>query len=153
MMPTPREAALDYLQRHNVLTLATTGPEGVWAAAVFYVNRGFTCYFLSAESSRHSRNIAQNPQVAATVQEDYGDWPDIKGVQMEGTVRLITGAERLAAIARYGAKFPVVGNLAAAPPEIIRAMQRVAWYRLEPTRLYFIDNSQGFGHREEILGG
>jgi len=26
----------------------------------------------------------------------------------------------------------------------------VRWYRLEPQRLYFIDNSRGFGHRDEI---
>lgn len=30
-----------YLQTHNVMTLATTGPEDLWAAAVFYVNDGF----------------------------------------------------------------------------------------------------------------
>jgi hypothetical protein len=26
----------------------------------------------------------------------------------------------------------------------------LAGYRLEPTRVYFIDNARGFGHRDEI---
>jgi hypothetical protein len=37
-----REDALSYLEAHNVATLATNGPEGPWAAAVFYANTGFT---------------------------------------------------------------------------------------------------------------
>ena len=53
-----RDQATAYVEGHNVMTLATHGPEGVWAAAVFYANDGFTLQFLSAPSSRHSRNIA-----------------------------------------------------------------------------------------------
>ncbi len=146
-----RQKSLAYLQHHNVMTLATTGPEGIWAAAVFYVNDGFTLYFLSAATTRHSRNIAAQPDIAATIQEDYKDWPNIKGIQLEGTVQQIKGAERVAAIARYGLKFPVVGQLAQAPAEIAKAMSKVAWYKVTPECLYFIDNSLGLGHRDEIL--
>ena len=32
------EKTLAYLREHNVMTLATSGPQGLWAAAVFYVN-------------------------------------------------------------------------------------------------------------------
>jgi hypothetical protein len=39
---SPRDDALSYLEAHNVATLATNGPEGPWAAAVFYANTGFT---------------------------------------------------------------------------------------------------------------
>lgn len=146
-----REKTLAYLQNHNVMTLATTGPEGLWAAAVFYVNDGFTLYFLSAPTTRHSRNIAAQPAVAVTIQEDYEDWPEIKGIQLEGQVYPLEAPERATVIARYGAKFPVVGNLAKAPPEITRAMSKIAWYKVVPERLYFIDNSLGLGHRDEVL--
>lgn len=132
------------------MTLATTGPEGVWAAAVFYVNDGFTLYFLSAPTSRHSQNIARNSTVSATIQEDYINWSEIKGIQLEGEARWITGSEQLAAIARYGSKFPIVGNLAQAPSAIIKAMSKIAWYKVVPKRLYFTDNSLGFGRRDEV---
>ena len=57
-MTNTRSLALDYLNSHHVLTLATHGPEGVWAAAVFYTNDGFRLYFLSAGHTRRARNMA-----------------------------------------------------------------------------------------------
>ena len=142
--------ALDYLQHHRVLNLATFGPEGIWAAAVFYVNDGFTLYFLSAPTSRHSRNIENTLRVAATIQDEYSDWREIKGIQLEGEAVRITGPEQAAAVLRYGLKFPIIANLASAPHEIVTAFERVAWYRILPTLLFFIDNSQGLGHRDEV---
>jgi uncharacterized protein len=145
-----RDKALAYLRDHNVMTLATNGAHGLWAAAVFYVNDGWTLYFLSAPTSRHSLNIESQSTVAATIQEDYKDWREIKGIQLEGQARQINGAEQAAAIVRYSAKFPIVSNLGQAPAEIIQATKHVAWYMLTPTRLYFIDNALGLGHRDEI---
>jgi hypothetical protein len=142
--------ALDYLQRHSVMSLATFGPAGVWAAAVFYVNDSFTLYFLSTPTSRHSRNLEAAGRVAATIQEQYTDWREIMGIQLEGEAVRIAGPEQAAAALRYGEKFPILANLAAAPREIVRALERVAWYRIRPTRLYLIDNSQGLGHRDEV---
>jgi uncharacterized protein YhbP (UPF0306 family) len=145
-----REQALVYLRDHHVLTLATHGGEGLWAAAVFYVSDGFTLYFLSSPASRHCLNLAQNPRISATIQEDYADWPEIKGVQLEGAAGEISGDEETRARKLYGEKFPVVGKLAQAPAAIVKAMAKVRWYKLVPERLYFIDNSAGFGHRDEI---
>ena len=42
------QRVLCYLRDHHVATLATSGDQGPWAAAVFYANRGSTIYFLSA---------------------------------------------------------------------------------------------------------
>lgn len=145
-----REHALAYLRAHNVMTIATHGTEGVWAAAVFYVNENFDLYFLSAPTSRHSLNLAANPRAAATIQQDYDDWRAIKGIQMEGGVTRLEGLEQAHALLRYGKKFPIVANIAHAPDAIARAFRRVAWYRFTPTRVYFVDNAQGFGHRDEI---
>ncbi len=129
------------------MTLATVDGDDLWAAAVFYVNLDFTFFFLSAGHTRHARNIGANPWVAATIQEDYQRWQSIKGVQLEGAVQLLRGAEREQAIALYRQKFPFVNGPAA---EISLALARVNWYRFSPHRLYFIDNSKGLGHRDEI---
>jgi uncharacterized protein len=145
-----RAAALDYLARRHVMTLATIGPEGPWAAAVFYANDGFDLYFLSAATTRHGRNLAADPRVAVTIQEDHRDWPEIRGVQLEGTVVPVPGPDLDRVRALYGAKFPVVGNAAAAPPAILAALARVRWYRVAPRALYYVDNAVAFGHREEV---
>lgn len=148
----PREVA-DYLAAHHVMTLATCGPEGPWAAAVFYASEGASLIFLSAAGTRHCRNLALDSRCAATIQEDYREWPEIKGIQLEGRVIELSGDEEKHAQALYGEKFPVVGPLAKVPPAIVKALAKVRWYRLVPERLHFIDNSQGFGHRDEIALG
>ena len=139
-----------YLREHHVMTLASHGDEGVWAAAVFYANDGFAIYFLSSPTSRHGRNLAGNPRASAAVHEDYTDWKAIKGVQMEGIASVLTGEEEEKARRAHGAKFPIVGRLEQAPAAIVKALAKVRWYKLIPERLYFIDNSAGFGHRDEI---
>jgi uncharacterized protein len=145
-----RERVQEYLRDHHVTTLASYGAEGVWAAAVFYANDGFAIYFLSSPTSRHGRNLAANPRVSAAIHEDYSDWREIKGVQMEGIASVLAGHEEETARRLYGAKYPVVGKLEQAPAAIVKALAKVRWYKLVPERLYFIDNSAGFGHREEI---
>ena len=139
-----------HLQTHHVATLASSGPDGVWAAAVFYVHDDWDLYFLSSAGSRHCTNLAHSAQVAVTIQADYADWPGIKGVQMEGMVSELGGNALTRARQLYGQKFPVVGQLAQAPAAIVRALTKVAWYRIAPRRLLYIDNSLGFGHREEL---
>lgn len=149
-MSALRAQVLDYLATHHAMSIASQGEEGVWAAAVFYVNDGLRLYFLSSPSTRHSRNIARDGRVAVTIHEDCADWPQIKGIQAEGRAVEIAGDEERRARALYGAKFPVVGKLAQAPAAIVKAFAKVRWYRFEPERLYFIDNSVGFGHREAV---
>ena len=140
----------DYLAAHNVMTLATQGAQGPWAAAVFYASDGCSMIFLSSPNSRHCSNLAQDARCAATIQEDYRDWAQIKGIQLEGLVRELQGEEERRAQQLYGEKFPIAGPMATVPPAIVKALARVRWFRLVPERFYFIDNSKGFGHRDEI---
>lgn len=146
-VPDSRAEALDYLESHQVMTLAVTAGGDVWAAAVFYVNLEFSLYFLSAGHTRHARYIAANPWAAVTIQEDYGDWQAIKGIQLEGSVRLLAGVEQRNAIALYGEKYPFVGKTRGT---VAAALAKVNWYQITPARLYYIDNSKGFGRREEV---
>jgi len=150
MLGASRARVLDYLRDHRVVTLATGAGGEIWASAVFYVNDGFKLFFLSSPTSRHSLNLARDPRIAATIQEDYADWLEIKGVQLEGIASEISGAEELSARRLYGEKFPIVGKLAQAPEAIVKALAKVRWYRLVPQRLYFIDNAAGFGQRVEV---
>lgn len=141
------ELALAYLAAHQVMTLATTGPQGVWAAAVFYVNDGFDLFFLSAGHTRHAQNFTAVPHLAATIQEDYRDWQQIQGIQMEGSVSLLADVSRETAIEQYRQKYPF---LAQADAPMQAALAKVNWYVLKPERLFFIDNRLGLGHRDEI---
>ena len=150
-MPTglpPQVAA--YLAGHHVMTLATQGPQGPWASAVFYAGDGASLIFLSAPGTRHCRNLVRDNRCAATIQEDYREWSQIKGIQLEGRVIELQGDEEKRAQRLYGEKFPVVGAVADVPPAIVKALAKVRWFRLVPEHFHFIDNSKGFGHRDEI---
>jgi len=139
-----------YLRDHHVANLSTCGHDGPWGAAIFYANDGYTLYFLSSPTSRHCLDLTDNPCVALTIQENQVDWLAIKGVQIQGIASKISGAEEEKARSLYGEKFPLVGLLAKAPAAIVQAMAKVSWYKVVPHRLYFIDNSLGLGHRDEL---
>jgi len=145
-----QERVLAYLHEHNVLALATNGPEGLWSAAVFYANDGFRLYFLSGPDTRHARNVNASPLVAATIQEDYRTWQDIRGIQLEGEVVALCGDAERRARSCYGAKFPFVAEAGKAPAAVSDALEQVVWYELIPSRMYFVDNTVAFGHRDEV---
>jgi uncharacterized protein YhbP (UPF0306 family) len=142
---------IEYLSSHHVLNLATCGSAGTWCAAVFYASEDLSLYFLSSPNSRHAADLDSNPRVACTIQEDYSDWRKIRGIQLEGSATQIRGQEQARAIALYGAKFPVIHAAALAPREIAAALLTVTWYRVLPSRVYFLDNSLGFGHRDIVF--
>lgn len=151
------EQVLEYLRTHNTVTLGTCREGLPWNATVFYASDGLHLYFFSAPDSRHCANLAENPRVAATVQEDYRDWREIKGIQLEGTVELVDSvAAKAKALAVYARKYPGVVKLFTDPGSGVyhRAFLKVKFYRVVPERLYYIDNRQGFGKRQELaLGG
>ena len=129
------------------MTLSTAGDQGPWAAAVFYASKDFNLLFLSASTTRHIQNLGHNPRAAAAIQEEYQEWPDIKGIQLEGIVHELDGSERKAAIGLYSKKYPFIASAGA---QIQAALKRVRWYNLTPDRLYYIDNTLGLGHRDEV---
>lgn len=139
-----------FLAGHSVLTLATQGPEGPWAAAVFYAHDAQRLLFLSAPGTRHGRNLARDPRCAATIQDDSNDWPRIQGIQLEGRVSEVPADEVASARRCYGAKHPIVGRAAQAPAAIVEALAKIRWYQLVPERMFFVDNRRGFGHRDEF---
>lgn len=145
-----RERILEQLDDHHVLTLATSGPDGPWAAAVFYAYEDLALYFLSSPDSRHALNIGAGAEVAATIQRDYDDWPGIRGLQLRGWAAPIGATNEAGARARYGARFPVVGLAAKAPAAIVRALGKARWYVMRPRTAWLIDNRLGFAHREQL---
>ena len=151
-----RAGALAYLAGHNTVSLATQGPDGLWAATVFYVNTDFTLYFLSEPKTQHIQNILLNPSVAATINEDYTDWQQIKGIQMSAACTEVPGKAELARVlAAYMKKYPFVRQFLS-PGQLLKGMKvagralDVRLYRLRPTRLLYLDNQRGFSNRQDI---
>jgi uncharacterized protein YhbP (UPF0306 family) len=142
---------LAYLVAHNTLTLATERDGVPWANAVFYANDGWMIYFVSDPKTRHVDHLRHNASIAATIQDDQRDWRSIQGVQLEGRCEEITNpVESAHALAVYAAKFSFIKDLIAAPKEIGSAMSAARFHKITPTWIRLIDNTRGFGHKEEI---
>jgi len=145
---------LDYIQSHNTTTLGTCRDGSPWNATVFYASDHIQLYFFSAPDSRHCENLEVNARVAATIQEDYKDWREIKGIQLEGTVeRIDSMVAKGKALAIYARKYPEVIKLFMDPSSGVfhKAFLKVKFYRILPERIYYIDNAQGFGKRQEFV--
>lgn len=166
-----KETILTYIREHYTMTIATALDGLPWAASLFYVNDGFTLYFLSDPATRHSMNIAENPLIAATVNEDYHDWRAIKGVQMEGKVELVSEEAEIAkVVAIYAKKYPYVTlflkSIMTRFPKVVSYLEKILaklpflpefttpfpakFYKFVPSKIYFIDNEKSFGVRQEL---
>ena len=148
-----KQQVLSYLETHNTMTLGTCLGDVPWAATVFYASDDLRLYFFSVPDSRHCQNLAANPRVAVTVQEDYHDWQKIKGIQLEGTAILVDSIiEKAKAMAVYARKYPEVIKLFTNPASGLfhKAFLKVKFYCVIPEKLFFIDNEQGFGKRQEL---
>jgi uncharacterized protein YhbP (UPF0306 family) len=164
-----RERVADYLRAHHTMTVATVGPlpaaeAGAGgspaggaadsgpavpnAASVFYaVDDDLRLIFLSKSESTHGLHIGQVAPVAVTVTEQYDDWEDIRGVQLWGVAKRVTGPAKVAAMAAYLRRFPFVDDLLE-QPRLAAAMRGISVYRVEPHRVAFTDNTTGVFGRE-----
>ncbi len=150
-----KKTILEYLKSHHTVSLATERNGVPHAATVFYVSIGYQLYFLSSPASRHGENLSDNPKVSATINEDYSKWQLIKGIQLKGRVESVGGILENGRIAKaFVKKFPDVTDFLISPRKLGQAIaQKVAkvkFYKLIPARIYFIDNAQGFGRRDEL---
>jgi uncharacterized protein YhbP (UPF0306 family) len=151
-----RQLARELLGERASLALATSGPEGLWVAAVYFAGDLDELYFLSSPTSRHGRNLVAEPRVAAAINQDEHDWREIRGIQLEGECRLVsTPGEHLRAWRAYLRKFPFVRELLRRREELGTGMAakllRTRMYRLRTARLFYLDNRRGFGNRAEVL--
>jgi hypothetical protein len=146
-METIETRLKQFLAAHTTLTLATLAEDGrPQAAPLFYAEMDdLSLVFISESKVRHSQNIARDGRVAATIYADGQQWQTIRGLQLEGRCIALSGAAAAAARAAYLAKYPFILENSL----LVGMLERVTFYQILPTWLRLIDNSRGFGHKEE----
>jgi uncharacterized protein YhbP (UPF0306 family) len=161
-MATPDQASLKssicrYLMRHTTLSLATCHDNQAWSTDLFYAsNDSCQLYFVSSGTTRHCQHIADNPQVSVSISGEFADWGAIKGLQLDGVASVVSESDRDAVNATYLAKFPSLQKLYQAPEneqdrQIVARLSESHFYRVTPRWVRLIDNSKGFGHKEEMV--
>lgn len=156
MNAADREAIRDMLAAHNTITLATCHDGKPWAASLFFASdKRLNLYFVSDHRTRHARHIKESGTAFATVNADNGTWTEVKGLQIEGRVAVVTGMERMTALGHYLAKFHDVKALFESPRSddertIAERLKAANLYCLAPAWIRLIDNSRWFGFKAEF---
>jgi uncharacterized protein YhbP (UPF0306 family) len=141
-----------FLAAHHVMSLATLGPNGPHATSLFYACDGLALLWVSDSDAQHSRAIAADPRVAATVAPDYSDFAAVRGVQVIGAACwIVAPEERMRHFAQLEARYAFLGQSATGSSKLREAYARAAVYRLRPARIVLIDNTKGFGHKETLV--
>jgi uncharacterized protein YhbP (UPF0306 family) len=156
MSDADRDAIRQMLEAHNTLALATCRDGQPWTASLFFASdEKLNLYFVSDYRTRHARDIEDGSEAAATVNADSALWTEVKGLQITGSVTVLSGVQRLNALRRYLAKFADVRALFEAPQSkdeetIAQRLKAANMYRLQPNWIRLIDNSKWFGYKVEI---
>jgi uncharacterized protein YhbP (UPF0306 family) len=143
------------LTEQSTLTLATAQADKPWAAAVYYVSRGFTLYFFSDPASRHIQESLKSSQASGAISVPASTWKEIRGIQTSGTISLVApGMESIQSLRAYLKKYPFTKDFFNSKQELnlsaIMNRFKVRLYRFQPSVLYYLDNHIRFGFRERV---
>jgi len=144
-----KDTVIGFLRGHNTMSLATSRDNRPYAAALFYASDGLILYFLSNPRSEHSLNISLNPGVAATINAEYADWKDIRGLRIIGKACMMHEAEAGPARAAFENKYPFLAGLLESS-ETQPGIGDFAFFKITPETIRLIDNRVYFGFRTEM---
>lgn len=150
--PDVPDHVVDFLDGGKTLTLATVAPDGgPHATTLVYVNDGAVLYVWLRASAATTGQLEKNSQVGFTVDEYVDDWRQTRGVQGTAECTTVAGEELGKVADLFGRKFPDLRP---------GATSTVAFFRIEPNELHYIDNTRGQDdpdpdeyRRESVLGG
>jgi hypothetical protein len=127
----------EFIQKHHVLTLATSNENIPWCANCFYVylEEENLFVFTSDHETRHIQDVLKQDMVAGSVVLETNAIGKIRGLQFQGKIR--EPEEPLLRHVRkaYLKRFPVA-----------MLMKTTLWV-VEPTMLKYTDNRLGFGKK------
>jgi uncharacterized protein YhbP (UPF0306 family) len=135
-----RKQILDYMGSHSVCTIAVADGNRPSAHTVYYANRGLRLYFESDPQSQKIHVLMANPQISLTIDEDYPDVREIKGIQLFGRASIVKESQASKLRDFFSSKFPSIRELGGVPSHHL-------FVEVLPEKIYFIDFSKGLGHR------
>lgn len=145
------QATRDFVQRiiehARDLTLATIRPDGYpQATTVSYANDGLTIYIGIGKNSQKANNIRHCNKVSLTINEDYEDWNQIKGVSMGATAEILSDAEEIKRATECMLKrYPHISEWAQSD-----AATDIVLLKITPQVISVLNYEKGFGHTDLV---
>jgi uncharacterized protein YhbP (UPF0306 family) len=145
---------ISFMDSSTTMTLACSLDDEPWSVPVYYARRAFDLIFFSSKESLHSQIFSKNARAAASIPGDCKRWQDIKGLQMNGTVRLLTKLSDITrAASAYFKRHPFARDFFSNSKLISTELSKktkVALYVFGIKSIHYLDNSYGFGTRWKI---
>ena len=131
------KAIVEFINKHHLLTLATSKDNVAYCCNVFYVfnheNNSFI--FSSDTKTKHAQDFIANPNVAGTIALETKEISKIQGVQLLGEIQELNGEKLKIAKEQYIKAYPYA-----------RLMETHLW-EMELTFAKMTHNRLGFGKK------
>ncbi|WP_405060666.1 pyridoxamine 5'-phosphate oxidase family protein [Kribbella sp. NBC_01505] len=132
---TPEDTARRIIDANNYLTLATADRDGhPWASPVCFTPDGSDFYWVSRPDTRHSRNLAERPEVGIVIFDSQVALFAGEAVYLTAHAEQVAGPDLEAGTAIYNSRHP---ELAAFGPGELRL------YRARATEASALINDGG----------
>lgn len=139
------QEAAEILRHIIYATVATAGARGEpWNSSVYVVyDNQLYFYWASGKTSRHSRNIKENPQVFLVIYDSTGPWGQGKGVFIQGEAEEVVDPGEIAKACQLrkarasGAKHP---------PEEFSPDKPRSIYKMTPLKLWMNQDGKVNGY-------
>lgn len=129
----------------STLVLATVdAASNSRSTPLFYLCEDLSFYWFSSPTSAHSKDLKHNQRAAASIYRPTLHWKQIRGLQMRGSVSLVSDRLlRKVITASYCERFKL-------GPMLRVAITRSRLYVFQPDWIRYLDNSRRFGYRFEL---
>lgn len=135
-----KDNILKYIESHNVCTIALADGSKPVAHTMYYVSRDMNIYLESDPNSQKIHVVRANPLISLTIDEDYQDWRQIAGIELQGSARVLKEAEAPRIQDLFLEKFPHINDLGGIPEHHV-------FIEVVPEKIYFMDFKKKFGHK------
>lgn len=136
-MSNPEKRVVDFINKHHVLTLATSVENKPWCANCFYVYlEEENCFvFTSDNKTKHVQDVLVNENVAGSVVLETNTIGKIQGIQINGIMQIPEKNLEIKAKKVYLKKFPYA------------VLMKTSLWVLHPNYIKMTDNRLGFGKK------
>lgn len=150
MKKSVQEVLKEILENEKIMVLATSFKDIPWATPVIYAwDGGKKFYFLSRKSTRHAQNISKNENMSTSIYPK--DLRPLRGIQMEGKVKILKGKENLKALKIYIKRFPRAKDRLPYIKELLKKRKGFSFFEFEVEKIYLLSEEHfGWGERVDV---
>lgn len=143
----------EYIARNKIATLAVCFRDQPWAATVFFAyDPDFCLYFMTDLQTRKAHHIIQNPKIAVAINEDWGGKGIVRGLQIEGKVKMVEKKEAKEAYFLFARRHPWVKSFIHSEKDLHSKVQTNRLFKISPQKIIYQDDELfGPGGKEELI--